>query len=233
MRLLISAGNQLLDFYYSSPELFIMSDIEVNPYGLWELAVLSLLRECPLHPYEIQRLLQERKKDDVLVLKRGSLYHAIRRLADAGLIEAGETSRAGRRPERTTYAITPAGRKALPGWLKTRVAQPQRENSSFMGAVSFLFHLTPEEAVDCLKRRLELLRTEVAATDERLAGALPRVGRIHLVELEYARAMQAAELAWVKGLVADLEGGRLKWDWDKIMKAAHPTAKSASNRKTR
>ena len=64
-----------------------MSNDEVNPYGLWELAVLSLLRETALHPYEIQRLLKERKKDDVLVLKRGSLYHAIKRLLDAGLIE--------------------------------------------------------------------------------------------------------------------------------------------------
>ena len=62
-------------------------------YGLWELAVLSLLRERPMHPYEILRTLKSRHKDDVLVLKRGSLYHAIRRLEVDGLIEALETSR--------------------------------------------------------------------------------------------------------------------------------------------
>jgi DNA-binding PadR family transcriptional regulator len=208
-----------------------MSDAEANPYGLWELAVLSLLRECALHPYEIQRLLKERRKDDVLVLKRGSLYHAIKRLADAGLIEAQETSREGRRPERTTYAITTAGREALPGWLKNLVAQPQHENSSFMGAVSFLFHLTPQEAVACLQSRIASLQAAIATLNERLAGALPRIGRIHLVELEYARAMQTAELVWVKGLVTDLEAGRLKWDWEKIMKAARPPAASPSKRK--
>jgi DNA-binding PadR family transcriptional regulator len=208
-----------------------MNDDEVNPYGLWELAVLSLLRETALHPYEIQRLLAERKKDDVLVLKRGSLYHAIKRLADAGLIEAGKTSREGKRPERTTYTITAAGRQALPGWLRNLVAQPQRENSSFMAAVSFLFHLTPEEAVACLQSRVESLQAGVDILDERLAGALLRVGRIHLVELEYARAMQAAELAWVKTLVADLKAGRLKWDWDKIMKAARPSPATPSKRK--
>jgi len=201
-----------------------MSDKTENPYGLWELAVLSLLRERDLHPYEIQRLLKERKKDDVLVLKRGSLYHAIKRLADAGLIEAQQTSREGRRPERTTYSITSTGRAVLPQWLRNLVAQPQRENSSFMGAVSFLFHLAPGEAAACLQERISSLESAVAMVDARLAAALPRVGRIHLIELEYARAMQVAELEWVRALVVDLEAGRLTWSWDKIMKAAHPAA---------
>ena len=199
-----------------------MNKNEVSPYGIWELALLSLLRERPMHPYEIQRLLGERRKDDVLVLKRGSLYHAIKRLAGTGLIEAQKTSREGRRPERTTYAITAAGRRVLPGWLRDFLAQPLRETSVFMGAVSFLFHLTPPEAILGLRNRADLLKNEIAAIDARLAEALPRIGRIHLVELEYARTMQAAELAWVKELVADLSAGRLKWDWDKIMKAAHP-----------
>ncbi len=210
-----------------------MSDTESNPYGLWELAVLSLLREIPLHPYEIQRLLKARKKDDVLVLKRGSLYHAIKRLADAGLIEAQATSREGNRPERTTYAITDAGREALPKWLKHLVATPQHENSSLMGAVSFLFHLSPKEAASGLQNRMEALRTQIVLLDQRLAEAMPRVGRIHLVELEYARAMRTAELDWVKDLATEISAGRLTWDWDKIMKAVHPPASATSKRKTK
>ena len=69
-----------------------------NSHGLWDLAVLCFLRERPMHPYEMNRLLLERHWDDVLVLKKGSLYHAIRRVLDAGLIEALGTSRDGRRP---------------------------------------------------------------------------------------------------------------------------------------
>lgn len=207
-------------------------DVTLN-YGLWEMAVLSLLREQALHPYEIQRLLKARRKDDVLVLKRGSLYHAIKRLADAGLIEATKTTREGRRPERTTYAITPAGRAVLPQWLKNLIAVPVRERSNFMGAVSFLFHLTPKEAITSLKSRIALLENEIAANEERLAEALPRIGRIHLVELEYSQAMQSAELAWVKALLSDLEASRLKWDWNKIMKAVRPSAAKSSKRKTK
>jgi DNA-binding PadR family transcriptional regulator len=210
-----------------------MNDNIALNYGLWEMAVLSLLREQALHPYEIQRLLKARRKDDVLVLKRGSLYHAIKRLADAGLIEATETTREGRRPERTTYAITLAGRQVLPEWLKNLVAVPVRERSNFMGAVSFLFHLTTREAIAGLKTRVGLLKNEIAANEARLAEALPRIGRIHLVELEYALAMQSAELTWVKAVLSDLEDGRLTWDWNKIMKAARTPAAPTSKRKSK
>src|SRR5690606_40911038 len=93
----------------------------------WEVAVLAFLRERPMHPYEMQRLLRERRKDELLALKRGSLYHAINRLARNGLIEVVGTSREGKRPERTTYRITPAGERELLETLREMVAEPRSE----------------------------------------------------------------------------------------------------------
>ena len=43
----------------------------------WALAVLCLLRERHMHPYEMRRLMRERHKEERLRLKAGSLYHAI------------------------------------------------------------------------------------------------------------------------------------------------------------
>src|SRR5215475_6515771 len=82
---------------------------EGKRYGLWELAVLCFLRESPMHPYEIQRLLRARNKDILLDLKKGSLYNAIRRLLRSGMIEAIETRRNGLRPQHTTYRLTAGG----------------------------------------------------------------------------------------------------------------------------
>jgi DNA-binding PadR family transcriptional regulator len=106
--------------------------------GIWEIAVLALLREAPMHPYQMQRLLRLRHKDEILVLKRGSLYHAIGRLMRAGLIAVKTTGREGKRPERTTYRIMPAGRDALVNTLRKIVATPRRESSEFMAAMSFM-----------------------------------------------------------------------------------------------
>ena len=187
-------------------------------YGLWELAVLAVLRERAMHPYEIQRLLKQRRKDDVLVLKRGSLYHAIRRLAAGGFIAAGATTREGLRPERTTYAITPAGERTLGTWLQAVMAAPRPEPSSFMGALSFLIYLEPAEAIAALEQRLQALEEEIGRFDERLAEVSGRIGRIHVVESEYARALRAAEAKWVRDLLADLRVGRLTWDLKAILR---------------
>ncbi len=204
-------------------------------YGLWELAVLALLREQPMHPYEIQRLLKGRHKDDVLVLKRGSLYHAIRRLVAAVLIEERATSREGLRPERTTYAITAAGQAALIEWLKRRVATPIHERSNFMGSISFLFHLDPKDVATGLEHRLQRLQEEIARFDETIASVGPRIGRIHVLESEYARAMRAAEAKWTRDILTDLRSGDLTWNLKSILRAvrASPAAPAKSKRRTR
>lgn len=195
-----------------------MNQADDTGYGLWELAVLATLREGPQHPYAIARLLRERHKHDVLVLKRGSLYHAIRRLAAAGLIAAGRASRQGRRPERTPYALTRAGDAALSAWLRHLVAEPRAEPASFMGAMSFLIHLEPEAAMAALAERIDRLQHEIAEYDERIAAVGGRIGRIHLIESEYARAIRVAEAAWIRALLADLRAGRLTWDLKAILR---------------
>jgi DNA-binding PadR family transcriptional regulator len=172
-----------------------------------------------MHPYEIQRLLRERHKDELLVLKRGSLYHAIHRLLQDGFIEIVSTSRAGRRPERTTYRITESGERHLLQWLRQMVAIPRREASDFMTAVSFLVHLTTDEALAQLGERAVRLEREVAELSAHLPLAIAIATRVNLLESEYLLAMLQAELAWVRALADDIRSGRLTWDIETLLKA--------------
>ncbi len=192
--------------------------------GLWELAVLSLLRETPMHPYQMQRVLRERHKDELLALKRGSLYHAIHRLERARLIEQVGTRREGRRPERTTYRVTPRGEREQVRWLRALIATPRREPSEFTASVSFLVYLTPEDATTEFERRVDALTAEIGEMAAGLKAASEHVDRVNLLETEYALAMRKAELAWVRRRLADLRTGRLSWDIGAILKglrAAH------------
>ncbi len=188
-------------------------------HGLWDLVVLCLLRERAMHPYEMQRLLVERHKDDVLVLKRGSLYHAIGRLQRAGLIATVETLRAGRRPERTIYRLTPDGRAAHLRWLQEMIARPQPERSDFMASISLLVYLAPADARARLEERARALGAEIAALESKLATLRARLPRIHLVELEYLLAMRRAEAAWVATVVPDLAAGSFTWDLEALLAA--------------
>jgi DNA-binding PadR family transcriptional regulator len=193
---------------------------------LWELAVLCLLREGPKHPYEMQRLLRARHKDEVLVLKRGSLYHAIARLEGAALIEARETSRDGRRPERTVYRLTEQGGRQLVHWLRDMIATPRHQPSELMTAVSFLVYLTPRQALAELETRVLRLEAEIAALDARVEEALPRVTRINLLESEYLLAMRRAELSWAHRLIDDIRTGRLSWRLADILRGLRASARA-------
>jgi DNA-binding PadR family transcriptional regulator len=188
--------------------------------GIWEIAVLALLREAPMHPYQMQSLLRLRHKDEILALKRGSLYHAIGRLVRDGLIQAASTSRDGRRPERTTYSITAVGRKEFTRVLRQIIAVPRRESSEFMAAMSFLVHLTPGEALPRLEERVQHLENEIAARSAGVSAVSEHVQRINLVESEYLIAMLKAECAWVRGLMHDIATGELAWDLKSVLKHA-------------
>ena len=188
--------------------------------NLWELAVLAFLREGPMHPYEMQRLLRERHKDELLTLKRGSLYHAINRLLSLELIETAGTERSGRRPERTNYRITRAGRRAVRLWVEHMIAVPVEESAEFTAAMSFLVHLSPAEAIPRLVERTQWLDASIVELEGRMEMVVARVKRINLIESEYLCAMRRAELVWIRKLVSELESGKFTWDFKTVLREA-------------
>jgi DNA-binding PadR family transcriptional regulator len=199
--------------------------------GIWEIAVLAFLREGPMHPYQMQSLLRLRHKDEILALKRGSLYHAIGRLVRDELITAKSTSRDGRRPERTTYAITATGRKEFSRVLRQIIAVPRRESSEFMAAMSFLVHLTPAEALPRLEERAHHLENEIVLRSAGISAASAHVLRINLIESEYLIAMLKAELAWVRDLISEISSGDLAWNLKSVLKEARTSAMAAARHK--
>jgi DNA-binding PadR family transcriptional regulator len=183
-----------------------------------------------MHPYEMQRLIRDWHKDEFLDLKRGSLYHAIDRLHRGGLIESIETSREGRRPERTVYRLTDQGQRETLVWLRELLARPVREPSQFFAALSFLPHLAPQDVLEQLQERVRSLEAEIAGLHAVLKQMVPRIGRLVLIEVEYLRAMRKAELNWVKSLQEDLGSGQLVWDPEAVRQwAAHPPASTDSD----
>ncbi|WFR72123.1 PadR family transcriptional regulator [Prescottella defluvii] len=106
-----------------------------TPLGI---SVLALSFERPMHPYEMCQLLVARRKDRIVKVRPGSLYHAVERLERDGLVEVVGTDRQGNRPERTTYEITVAGRRAVRERVAEIVAAPVPSTpSSHSGSRSY------------------------------------------------------------------------------------------------
>lgn len=175
------------------------------------LAALAMLYEAPMHPYEMQRLIKERGKDEVInVTQRAGLYQTIRRLEREGLISKRQVTRDEKRPERTVYQITAAGRVTTLQWMRQMLAQPAQEFAEFPAAISFLALLTPEDALRQLQLRTVQIAAEIGRIDHGLQQA-SRVPRLFLLEFESLRAARSAELSWVTSVVEDLQSKKLTW----------------------
>jgi DNA-binding PadR family transcriptional regulator len=170
-----------------------------NPLAL---AVLSCLAQRPMHPYEIAATLREQGKDASIKINYGSLYTVVESLLRRGLIEERETVREGRRPERTVYGITRAGRGEHDDWLGEMISRPAAEFTQFEAALSLMGGLPPEDVLPLLEQRRTLLQMQVNADrstyDMCLEQGLPEV---FVVELEYRIALRKAELGFVEELV--------------------------------
>jgi hypothetical protein len=99
------------------------------------------------------------------------------------------------------------------------------EYPEFIAAVSILFGLAPDDARVQLEQRANSIATELADTKATIEGN-PGLPRLFLLEEEYRQAVLEAELSWLRGVIADLEKGRLTWsdEWlQEIAAAFHPS----------
>ncbi|MER5645945.1 PadR family transcriptional regulator [Streptosporangium sp. NPDC002524] len=175
------------------------------------LTVLAMLSVRAGHPYELHRFIVDTHKDYVTGLPR-SLYHAVEKLAGEELIVPVETSREGRRPERTVYEITDEGREELATRLRALLENPGPDRRTFTAAVSLMGTLPVPDALRALRARAATIEGLLAGMKAHLRvmkeGGLPD---ILMIEVDYEHTLSEAELAWVRRVVARLESGELDW----------------------
>ena len=188
------------------------------------LAVMNLLLERPMHPYEMKSKMKERGHDQVIKIKGGSIYDTVERLEEGGFITSQAPSREGRRPERTVYEITHTGRDEITAWLREMLAQPVNDYPQFAAALAFFAALDKDEVVRLLKVRIAMLESQIAGTQRAWENWTKTMGipRLFLVEAEYAVAMNRSELEWVRSLIEEIQHGTL-WITHEQMRAYEQT----------
>lgn len=188
------------------------------------LIILALLDESAMYPYRMQQLIRERGKDELVnVRHRASLYQTIARLERERLIEVQGTSRAEKRPERTVYQITPEGRQTIQAALHGMLAKPADEFPQFPAALSFIYLLEGKVVREALARRADALDAKLRRLSGVLAEHVGAVPRLFLLEVEYMRTTTEAERAWVRGIIDDLDAGKLMWSAESIRRAQAAT----------
>jgi DNA-binding PadR family transcriptional regulator len=197
-----------------------------RPVGnLMALGILSTVVVRDLHPYDMARALRGWGKDQDLPIKWGSLYTVVRNLAKHGLLEEAASGREGRRPERTVYRITPAGRAELVDWTRELLSAVEHETPRFRAGLSVMAVLTPDEVTTLLQQRLAEVSAAITTAEEQLATYVTEVPRLFLIEIEYDIAMLRAESTWMRSLIGELADGTLSGieQWRQFHETGRPS----------
>jgi DNA-binding PadR family transcriptional regulator len=127
---------------------------------------------------------------------RPVVYRALGRLADAGLVSQ-DGSEPGRGPQRTIYAVTPAGRAAVRQWLRTPVAHVRDVRSQLLMKLALLHRAGADPSELLTRQRAVLAPIAQAMAEERSSAA-----GFEATLLAWRRANAAAAISFLAELTA-------------------------------
>jgi DNA-binding PadR family transcriptional regulator len=139
----------------------------------------------------------------------GSIYHALRRLAEDGLLEEVATEQVGARPARTTYRITPRGELEFEELLRRYWWSYDMPVDPFLAAFGFLPALPAREASAALRNRARLLRALAESQRFALTTDLMRTSKpTHVAWMfELVIERMETEIAWCERVADRLDDG--------------------------
>ncbi len=163
------------------------------------LLVLWLLAEGPRHGYAITRALRTDGMAYWFPIDEASIYAALRTLVAQGWARQSASEREGKRPQRTLYAATPAGRVEYMRLLSQALAQPEPPHGLLPIALAAQADFDTGSFADGIRQRIAALeaRRNYLDAHERAVPAKMMIAR--------ERALLDAELAWCKGALADIQ----------------------------
>ncbi|MEV1199898.1 PadR family transcriptional regulator [Microbispora rosea] len=169
--------------------------------------ILGVLLDGPLHGYEVRKKLELWGAQHWANVAFGSIYHALGKMAEEGLLEVvGDGRPSGR--GRTVYAITPEGRAEFDRRLREHWSAIMPIVDPFQVALTFMDRLSKADLLAVVRERAERLRAGFAsferARDAKRAADAPR----HVDEcLALSAAEYRAQLEWLEQAVERVERG--------------------------
>ncbi len=125
-----------------------------------ELAILGLLKEKPMHGYELKKRLSF-MLGHFWTVSYGTLYPALKRLEKQGAIERAYAVKEKTR-NRNVYRITTEGESAFMNLLAdTGASASLADTEKFDIRMAFFQYLTPETRLSLLEKRRALLEEQV------------------------------------------------------------------------
>jgi len=165
-----------------------------------DLVILSLLAERPMHGYEANATLENRKIRDWAAVSRPQIYYSLDKLTRLGLIRVTEDAASSAGPERRVFQTTEEGRQRLadalesPHWTNAKVHEP------FQTWLALSWQARPRAFAQQLRRRREHLEKKLVEERATLEDVLQEVGHTYheaVWMLKLVIAQVELELKWL------------------------------------
>lgn len=172
--------------------------------------ILGIIAEKPVNPYEIKKLLEKIEIRKWMPMSAASIYLTVRELNKKGYCE-GRPSREGNMPEKTIYSATEKGKAALRESLVEYLGSADLDRKKYQISVLLLCHLSKEDAIEILTRKIEKLEKitcYLGCTLDNMQNKVPYTG---LSMVTHELAFVKAEIIAVKEL---LEGIHQDEHWN-------------------
>ena len=171
-----------------------------------DLVILSLLAERPMHGYEVNATLEDRKIRDWAPVSRPQIYYSLDKLTKLQLIRVRVDDSPAAGPERRVFETTAAGRDrladALEGehWVHNRVHQP------FLTWLALSWQARPRAFRRQLTNRKQLLEDRLAEERATLKDVLNEVGHPYheaVWMLQLVIEQMESERRWIERILKD------------------------------
>ncbi len=172
------------------------------------LVILGLLRERPYYGYELKQIIEEHMGDWTSIAF-GSIYFALGKMSEEGLVEKVSTEQSGSRPSRTIYQITADGRNEFDHLLKETWSGFDRQYYDLDIALFFMNAMPRQALLGALNSRIQGIEQTLSHVHEHhqlemknaetplVADAIFKHTIVHL----------EAELSWLKSVFKNLKNG--------------------------
>lgn len=175
-----------------------------NKTTVLETAILGLLKDSPLHGYEIRKRLNS-ALGSFRALSYGSLYPCLKTLERDGLIEGKDSSQApphalsGKRA-RIVYQLTPTGIEHFQDILASS-GPAAWEDDSFDVRFAFFGQTDAETRIRILEGRRSRLNERLETVRESNSRARERFDEYTLELQRYGLEQVEREVSWLDGLI--------------------------------
>ncbi len=164
-----------------------------------ELAILGLLKQQPMHGYQLSRELGG-SLGGFWRVSYGSLYPTLRRLERDGLVSPVQGENTGGR-RKTVFGITEPGERAFLELLQETPNDSSTEDTRFRVRLAFFRYLPPETRIRLLERRRGYLTERLDTIDDSLRTTREGADDYTLSLIEHGRSATRSDIEWLDGLI--------------------------------